>query len=401
MESKRPAYLFFSLLVFLLAICVVLVQQSSAGGRLRPSPTAVASAPTELVNRLRADAFTYFRFVNRSWAARVCDAFHDVSDLPIVRLHGDAHVEQYALTDNEWGLTDFDDSARGPEFIDIVRFLGSIDLATRQRGWTSDRDALWDRFFAGYRAGLANPAYRSPEPDIVRVLRGQERRNRAAFLSWGESQMEPMPAAASKSVVENMEAFERFIRLERPDLGSGYFAVKRAGWLRMGVGSTALRKVLIRVQGPTNEDDDDELVEAKEVANLDGVSCLAESTTAPALRVVDATRQLGRMKHDILAIGPTVLIPAAADRAEHWLSWWVSNWEASYREVRVDDFRSVEDLADIVFDSGVQLGAGAPTDGSARNQAVSAVMRLEGRMRKETSTIVEELLAGWREFATR
>jgi hypothetical protein len=162
MESKRPAYLFFSLLVFLLAICVVLVQQSSAGGRLRPSPTAVASAPTELVNRLRADAFTYFRFVNRSWAARVCDAFHDVSDLPIVRLHGDAHVEQYALTDNAWGLTDFDDSARGPEFIDIVRFLGSIDLATRQRGWTSDRDALWDRFFAGYRAGLANPAYRFP-----------------------------------------------------------------------------------------------------------------------------------------------------------------------------------------------------------------------------------------------
>ena len=401
MESKRPAYLFFSLLVFLLAICVVLVQQSSAGGRLRPSPTAVASAPTELVNRLRADAFTYFRFVNRSWAARVCDAFHDVSDLPIVRLHGDAHVEQYALTDNAWGLTDFDDSARGPEFIDIVRFLGSIDLATRQRGWTSDRDALWDRFFAGYRAGLANPAYRFPQPDIVRVLRGQERRDRAAFLSWGESQMEPMPAAASKSVVENMEAFERFIRLERPDLGSGYFAVKRAGWLRMGVGSTALRKVLIRVQGPTNEDDDDELVEAKEVANLDGVSCLAESTTAPALRVVDATRQLGRMKHDILAIGPTVLIPAAADRAEHWRSWWVSNWEASYREVRVDDFRSIEDLADIVYDSGVQLGAGAPTDGSARNQAVSAIMRLEGRMRKETSTIVEELLAGWREFATR
>jgi len=213
--------------------------------------------------------------------------------------------------------------------------------------------------------------------------------------------MEPMLAEASKSVVENMEAFERFIRLERPDLGSGYFAVKRAGWLRMGVGSTALRKVLIRVQGPTNEDDDDELVEAKEVANLDGVSCLAESTTAPALRVVDATRQLGRMKHDILAIGPTVLIPAAADRAEHWRSWWVSNWEASYREVRVDDFRSIEDLADIVYDSGVQLGAGAPTDGSARNQAVSAVMRLEGRMRKETSTIVEELLAGWREFATR
>jgi uncharacterized protein DUF2252 len=401
MEIKRSGYLFPFLLVFLLAICIVIVQQSSARSQLRPSPTALATAPTELVDRVRADAFTYFRFVNRSWAARVCDAFGDVPDLPIVRLHGDAHVEQYALTDNAWGLTDFDDSARGPEFIDIVRFLGSIDLATRQRGWTQHRDPLWDRFFAGYRAGLDNPAYRPPEPDIVGVLRGQERRNRAAFLSWGESQMEPMPAEASKSVVEGMETFERFIRLERPDLGSGYFAVKRAGWLHLGVGSTGLRKVLIRVQGPTNADDDDELVEAKEVANLDGVSCLAESTTTPALRVVDATRQLGRLRHDILAIGPTLLIPAAADRAEHWRDWWVSSWEASYREVRIDDFRSVEDLAEIVYDSGVQLGAGAPTDGSRRNQAVSAATRLEGRMRKETSTIVEELLAGWREFATR
>ena len=382
-------------------ICIVLLLQPSAGGQLRPSPTALASAPTELVDRLRADAFTYFRLVNRSWTARVCDAFRDVSDLPIVRLHGDAHVEQYAFTEDAWGLADFDDSTRGPEFIDIVRFLGSIDLATRKRGWRQDRDALWDRFFAGYRAGLGNPADQPPEPGIVRLLRGQAQRNRAAFLSWGEGQMQPMQEATSKSVVEGMAAFERFIRRERPDLRSGYFAVKQAGWLRMGVGSTATRKVLIRVQGPTTDDQDDELLEAKEVANLDGVSCLAESTTTPALRVVDGTRQLGRLKHDILAVGPTQLIPAAADRAEHWLNWWVSSWEPSYGEVHLDDLRSVEDLADIVYDSGVQLGAGDPTDASARKQPQLSVLRLEDRMRKETATIVEELLAGWRELGAR
>ena len=303
-------------LVFVFATsCVVLLASASAQGQLRPSPTALADAPTELLDRLRADPFTYFRFVNRQWAARVCEAFGDVSDLPIVRLHGDAHVEQFAFTNDSWGLGDFDDSARGPEFIDIVRFLGSINLATRQRGWRSDRDALWDRFLAGYRAGLSNPTFRPPEPDIVRVLRAATPLTRAAFLAWGESQMQPMGEAAAKSVVAGMEAFERVVRPERPDLRAGYFAVKHAGWLRMGVGSATTRKVLIRVQGPTDDDDDDELLEAKEGANLEGVACLEDPTTPPALRIVDGTRQLSRLKHDIVAVGPTQLIPAAADRA--------------------------------------------------------------------------------------
>ena len=99
----------------------------------------------------------------------------------------------------------------------------------------------------------------------------------------------------------------------------------------MGVGSAQSRKVLIRVQGPTTDPYDDMLLEAKEVINLVGVRCLEGATTPPAVRVVDGTRQLARLKHDILAVGPTVLIPAAADRAEHWLDWWIFSWEPSYR----------------------------------------------------------------------
>ena len=91
------------------------------------------------LDRLRADPFAYSRFVNRPRTARVCEVFADVADAPIVRLHGDAHVEQFAFTRDAWGLGDFDDSARGPSFIDIVRFLGSIELATRQLGARSGR----------------------------------------------------------------------------------------------------------------------------------------------------------------------------------------------------------------------------------------------------------------------
>jgi uncharacterized protein (DUF2252 family) len=376
-----------------------LTVRPSAQGPLRPLPEALAAAPVELLDRLRADPFTYFRFINRAWTARVCEAFADVTDPTIVRLHGDAHVEQFAFTNDAWGLSDFDDSARGPLFVDIVRFLGSIDLATRQRGWTRDRDALWNRFFEGYRRGLSEPDYRPPEPDLIRQLRQQTPITRTAFLEWGEQQMQPMEEARLKSVASGMEALDRLVRLERSDLAPGYFALIRAGWLRIGVGSAGTRKVLIRVQGPTTDPDDDALIEAKEVANLGGLACLEDSATPQAVRVIDGTRQLGRLKHDILAVAPTLLIPAAADRAELWLDWWVSSWEPSYREVRLSDLRSVEDLADIVYDSGVQLGASKLV--SVRKQALASSVEFEGRLRNETLNIVEQLLAGWRELAAQ
>jgi len=383
------------------ACVLVALVAPAARGQLRPSPAALANASAELLDGLRADPFTYFRFINRAWSAHVCEAFADVRDVPIVRLHGDAHVEQFAVTEDSWGLVDFDDSARGPQFVDLVRFLGSIDLATRQREWTSDRDAVWNRFLDGYRRGLTDPAYRSPEPDIVRQLRARAPVPHEAYLAWAEAQMQPMDDATSKSVVAGMDAFERFMRRERPEIAPGYFGVIRAGWLRIGVGSAALRKVLIRVQGPTAAAQDDVLLEAKEAATIEGVGCLERPTTPPAVRVIDGARQLGRLKQAILAVGPTLLIPAAADRAEHWLEWWVSSWEPSYRELELGDLRSVEDLAAVAFDSGVQLGAGAPQDSSVRARALSSLVRLDGRLRKETSTIVDDLLTGWRELGRR
>lgn len=392
-----PAKLIVGLV--LAACCSVFSSPSLAQRPLRPHPVVMANAPPDLIERLRSDPFTYFRFINRAWTERVCEAFADVVNPNVVRLHGDAHVEQFAVSGDAWGLDDFDDSTRGPAFIDIVRFLGSLDLASQQRGWTADRDRLRDRFFEGYRRGLSDPDFRAPVPDLVRVLRLQPPMARAAYLAWGESQMQPLDEVRSKAVVAGMEAFERLMRSERSDLSPGHFAVKRSGWLRIGVGSATIRKILIRVEGPTADPDDDVLLEGKEVVSLDGVACLERPTTPPAIRVIAGTRQLGRLRHDILAVGPTLQVPAAADRAEHWLNWWISSWEPTYREVRLQDLRSADDLGDIAFDAGVQLGAGKLP--SSKSLELSSSTKLEARLRHETSVIVEELLAGWRELARR
>ncbi|HEY7170920.1 MAG TPA: DUF2252 family protein [Vicinamibacterales bacterium] len=389
--------------VALATACLTLLAWS-ARGQLRPNPALRAQAAPEVLERLRADPFTYFRFVNRAWIARVCDAFADVPDVPIVRLHGDAHVEQFAVAGRAWGLDDFDDYAHGPLFVDVVRFLGSLDLAVRNHGWTRGRDTVWNRFLEGYRRGLSEPAYRSPEPRIVRRLLAQAPPTHAAFLAWGETLMQPMDEAASKSLVADLQALERFIARERPGLPAGYFTVVRAGWLRIGVGSSGLRKVLIRAQGPTAAPDDDVLLEVKEAANLNGLACIENSTIMPGARIVEANRQLGRLKHDILAVGPRLpegLISSEADRTPHLLDWWISSWEPTYRELSVRDLQSVDELAEIAVDAGVQLGAGEPPDSAVRKQALAWIARFDRRIRTETETIVRELLAEWQAQARR
>ncbi len=393
---------------WLSAIGVVLIA-ASASAQVRPEPDAVALAPREVIDRVRADPVAYFRFVNRPWIARVCDLFaDDIRELPIVRLHGDAHVEQFTVTAHAWGLDDFDDSARGPALIDIVRFLGSVELIARQRGWMGERDWLFDRFLAGYRKGLREPQFRPPRPMIVDRLRVGSQRGRPEFLRWGETLMAPMADGPFKAVVGGVAAIAQVVHAQRPDLRPGYFTVVNAGWLRMGVGSATGPKILIRIQGPSAAPEDDELVEAKQVQSLQGLRCLqVPASPHVAHRVIAGTLQLGRLRHNVLVAGPPLVIPEVAAEGQELRDWWIRSWDLSYRELRIGDLRSPRDLADIAYDVGVQLGAGSLKElseserNSERQRELASLARIERRVRSRTSELVTELLAGWTEFSPR
>jgi hypothetical protein len=389
-------------------ISVATMGASYSSQPLRGERESLERAPPELLQRLRADPYDYFRFVNRSWIARICEDFgDDLRSLPVVRLHGDAHVEQFAYTNDAWGLDDFDDSARGPAAIDIVRFLGSTDLAARQRSWEKDRDKLFNRFVEGYKRGLVEPDYLPPQPDIVRRLRAQTPAKRADFLAWAESKMKPLPDPAMNAAVAGIEAFARVVLRERPDLPPDYFRVVRAGGLQMGVGSAASPKIMVRVQGPSDDPADDEILELKKVGDLGGLRCLDTPAVQPTLRIIDGNKQLGRMKYSIVAAGPELVIPEVAARGQRMEDWWMRSLDPSYRPIRLTDLRSVDDLAAIVHDAGVQLGAGRLQDKTVtlnsfdRKRLLAASGKLEKRYRQEATKLVDDLLEGWRELAKR
>ena len=375
---------------------------------LRAEPDSLGRATPQLIERLRADPYDYFRFVNRSWIARVCNDFaKDLEGLPVVRLHGDAHVEQFAVSQDAWGLDDFDDSARGPAAIDIVRFLGSIDLVARQRSWEKDRDMLFDRFVEGYKRGLVEPDYLPPPPSLVHRLRSQATVNRAAFLAWGESKMQPLPEASMKAVRAGMDAFAQIMLRERSDLGPDYFRVVRAGTIQSGIGSAVNPKIMIRIRGPSDDPGDDELLESKKIGDLGGLSCLKTPTAQPTLRIVDGRKQLGRLQYGMIGAGPELVIPEMVARGERLQDWWIRSLDPSYRQVRSADLQAVGDLAAIGYDAGVQLGAGRLRDRTVllsaydRERLLAASGRLEKRYRQAATNLIGDLLRGWQELGRR
>src|SRR6266550_798219 len=389
-------------------ISIALMGAAHGATPLRPDPESLERATPALIKQLRGAPYDYFRFVNRSWIARVCDDFSsDLEGLPVVRLHGDAHVEQFALAKDAWGLDDFDDSARGPAVVDIVRFLGSIDLAARQRSWEKDRDRLFDRFVEGYKRGLAEPHYLPPPPDIIGRLRAQAPPTRAALLAWGESKMQPLSDGSMKAVVAAIEVFAQIMLRERPDLTPEYFRVVRAGSVKSGVGSAVLPKIMVRVRGPSDDPADDELLESKKIGDLSGLSCLKTPTVQPTLRIIDGSKQLGRLKHNIIAAGPELIIPEVIATGERLQDWWIRSLDPSYRQIGLTDLQSVRDLAAISYDAGVQLGAGRLKNQTVllseydRQRLSAVIAKLEKRYRQEASKLVDELLLGWRELGSR
>ena len=385
---------------------VVLSTIACGAPELRPESHVLAAVSPELLERMRASPHDYFRFINHEWTARVCDVFgRDIPHLPTVQLHGDAHVEQYALTSHAWGLDDFDDSTRGPALVDIVRFLGSIELVAQQRDWSRERDRLVDRFLAGYRRGLSAPLESPSQPDMVRRLLAENPpTSNEAFLDSADRLISRGDDAPMPGVIAGMKEFANVVRRERPEVPADYFEIIRAGWLRLGVGSASSRKVLVRVRGASSDPADDVVLEVKAVRALDGLNCLEVPQKQPTFRIIAGSHQLGRLKYDILAAGPEVAVPELTLQGEDLRNWWIHSWEPSYREIAIDDFRSVDDLLDIVYDCGLQLGAGSVqrfdggVDSGVRRESLAALAALEPRLRQAAETLVEEMLSGWHRF---
>jgi hypothetical protein len=354
-----------------------------------PTDPRLAVRP-DLVATLAATPHGYFRFVNSGFAAETCRLFADVvGQLPEVNLHGDAHVEQYAVTSLGRGLTDFDDCSRGRPVIDLVRFGASLLLAARQQGW-GDEGRCVDAFLKGYTDGLRKERMLIRPPQLVARARSTFKWDHTATLAAVHRLIDRQPLPLD-AFADGVARFSELIRSVR-ELPADFFKVKRVGGLTMGVGSALDEKYLIVFEGATASPDDDLIVEAKQIRELPDNPCVR--TDVGASRVLVGERLIAYEPFAYAAVVPH------GDRF-----FWVHDWTDDYVEASIGSvILSPRDLQEVARDAGIQMGRFHPKrrDGSRDEEKCRALLRSfeqnEARIRRAIQSMADETEAAWRAF---
>jgi len=262
----------------------------------------------ELLERIVENPHGYLRFINIQFTQEVCRRFEDsLPQYPPFNLHGDAHLEQYAVTDLGRGLTDFDDSSTGPAVVDLMRFGVSLRLATAAHGWDERADEVLDAFLSGYRTALVDPLAKAPEPTVVTRLQGEFEYDREEYFEWVEEISDPVPEEEQTELLAAMQHYFENMRAESPGLAADYLTVQRVGYLRLGIGSALDLKYLVQIRGESDALNDDVVLELKQVRDLGSIEC------------VSAGRGSACWATSIFTTSPSGLMPGSTT-TERWTS---------------------------------------------------------------------------------
>ena len=360
----------------------------------------------ELLEGILASDYKYFRFINREFADAVCRRFAgELEAMPTVNLHGDAHLEQYAITSVGRGLADFDDSSIGPAVIDLVRFGVSLELAARRRGWSARTGELIDRFFRGYRDALINPEVSAAPPSIVSRVRASFESERARFLDRALAVSEPIDEDLRQRLRAAYAGYATDMAAENPELSPGYFEPAWFRRLRLGYGSALDPKFLIRIRGPSDDPADDGILEAKQVRDLSQVSCLRRRSSADVFRILVAQARLAEIP---LRFVGAMRIEGQKENDAFWIHAWFENYE----ELSIDTgarppsrvIATVDEIAEVAYDVGLQLGRGhvreiaSPLDLSLRRAQRRSLDEHEPDIRAAIEELVDRTLRGYASF---
>jgi uncharacterized protein (DUF2252 family) len=355
-----------------------------------PRDPRLAERP-DLVGTIAATPHAYFRFVGVGFAAETCRLFEDVLDaFPEVNLHGDAHVEQYAVTSLGRGLTDFDDCTRGKPVIDLVRFGASLVLAAREKGWAAEEQASVEAFLRGYRSGLKSTRLTLSMPAIALRLRSRFSWDHGPALARARQMIDRAPVPKETFVAPMARAAE-LIAFSR-EIPAGFFEIKHIGALSMGIGSALDEKYLVITEGPSPSEEDDLVLEAKQVRDVSGNPCVRSDTGAS--RVLDGQRLIAYEPFAYAAVVP---------RGDKW--FWVHDWTDDYAETSIaDEIRTPKELREVAYDAGVQLGRAHPksADGTRDRKRINevdwGVTRHKTRIRRAIRDMADRSEAAWRAF---
>jgi len=364
--------------------------------RLTRAQLRANGASEALLARIDESPFRYFRMLTEPFKHRTCEAFRDLRwRLPSAAVHGDAHLEQFVVTDDDFGLAEFDHAGYGPAIVDLVRYAASLHLACRDVGGGCDPDRAVAAYFDAYRAALDHPVPRTPPPIVAR-LRARLGPEPDAWLTWAEGLMYPLAPAEEERVRHEWFRFVALMRETNPGRPESFYRIRRLGSVEIGLGSALERKMLIRIEGPTDSPVDDLILEARTHSLPEYRGCVWRPTGG-SLNVFMLTSLLAHPLPEVFGVLPN---PEGDDLPEIW----IQSWDRGYRELSLSDVHGQADLDALAADAGTQLAghfwetAPEALRGHYRFTQLRAFELTERRARELARSLAREVIAEWDRF---
>lgn len=352
-------------------------------------------ATSSLIAELESSPFKYFRLLADAYEHRVCEAFADEQDgLPVVTVHGDAHVEQFVVTTAGYGLEDFDRAGFGPAVVDLVRYASSLHVACEAASFACSGDAAVDRFLAAFGDSLVAAPSPGPPPAVVDALRSQSPADHGTWLAWADSTMGDLDSASRAKLQLSWTHFIATMADVLPEQPPASFEIVKAGTLSMGIGSALEQKLLIRLAGPTPAPEDDLIVEAREGSPPSELSCVWRPSYGESMILV-FTAILGRRMPEVHGFVPLF---GSSKR------YWVQDWDAGYRALSLEHIPNQAALEELAVDAAHQLGGHLWREfpGKVRAYALHAQREAFGLTRPRIETLARayaaESIDAWRRF---
>jgi hypothetical protein len=205
--------------------------------------------------------------------------------------------------------------------------------------------------------------------------------------------MQPLSETERQALVTSLAPYAELMLATNSGLPADFFHPVHIGALQLGVGSALDKKYLVRLTGPTADPADDVVVELKRVRSLAGIPCIQADDDDP-FRVLQGGARIAYQPFRFLGF------------VEHdGEMFWTHAWVANYEELKVgESFRDPEELAEVAYDVGVQLGLGQLRDvGGAFQQMVRVSVQERGReieaeLFEESRVLAREVVEAWEAF---
>jgi hypothetical protein len=354
-------------------------------------------ATPALFEKLDSSVVRYARLLAVETSARTCFAFRDVRwHLPVVAIHGDAHLEQFVVTPTTFGLEDFDQAGFGPAVVDLVRFASSIHLACHETKWACRPDDVVAAFFRAYREALDHPPKRTL-PSLVERVRRRVPHDTAAWLVWADSLTQPLPPAQDQATKKRWSEFIKMLTDTQTDRPRAFYDIVRVGSLRMGIGSALETKLLFRVRGETDAPADDVILEARVASQPPANSCVWRPSHGGSMHTLMFMSLLGPRMPQVFG---TVVLDDAPGAPEFWLQ----AWEPGYYELALSDIESQAELEELAAFAARQLAGHfwtqfpEPLRMHQRYVQLRAFDIVDLRARALAKVIADDIVTAWQQF---